>query len=185
MTDRNMERNREREHKELERRDLIMGFSNVVENMSHSMVQIYSRYMAVEGITLLQYHALKAVSTSGPRVDMTSISSATGLPASSITGIIDRLDARGLVKRQHDLTDRRRVLATVTEDGVALIGRIQEQELELLEQLLSASSTEEIGACLSVFYQIDERIQKLVDDRPAPEADGTYPKSEVASSCRC
>lgn len=148
---------------DLNRRQVIEDFSDVMDTISRLMVQIFARHLAPEGITVLQYHALRAISTSGPEMDMSSISTMTGLPASSITGILDRLEKLGLVERQHDSADRRRVVATITPDGAALMQRIMQQEVDRLDHVLSKSSSEDLAVCLKVFQNVEERMHELYD----------------------
>ncbi|MGW8376308.1 MarR family transcriptional regulator [Streptomyces sp. ODS28] len=44
---------------------------------------------------------------------------------SNVTGIVDRLEARGLAERRPDPADRRVKLAAATEEGQALAGRLR------------------------------------------------------------
>lgn len=46
--------------------------------------------------------------------------------ATSVTNIIDRLEAQGLVRRTSHPTDRRTTLAEITEDGRRLVGKATE-----------------------------------------------------------
>jgi MarR family transcriptional regulator, organic hydroperoxide resistance regulator len=47
--------------------------------------------------------------------------------ASNVTGIVDRLEARGLIERRDDPRDRRVKLIALTDAGVALRGRIRDR----------------------------------------------------------
>jgi DNA-binding MarR family transcriptional regulator len=143
------------------REEVITAFSRVIETISRSMVQAFAHQLAPEGITVLQYHALKAIHRSGPELDMSTIATLTGLPASSVTNMVDRLAERGLVERRHHAADRRRVVARITGEGVALMERLQRHELERLRLLLGTSSTEEIAVCLHVFECIEARMQAI------------------------
>ena len=44
----------------------------------------------------------------------------TLIPAPSLVGVIDRLEVRGLVARQRNASDRRRVMVAITEEGRGL-----------------------------------------------------------------
>ncbi|QIM22335.1 MarR family transcriptional regulator [Phycicoccus sp. HDW14] len=46
-----------------------------------------------------------------------ALATATGLRPAATTALIDRLEARGLVERVRDESDRRRVLVRMTEEG--------------------------------------------------------------------
>ena len=47
--------------------------------------------------------------------------------ASNVTGIVDRLEARGLIERRDDPRDRRVKLIALTDDGVELRGQIRDR----------------------------------------------------------
>jgi DNA-binding MarR family transcriptional regulator len=145
------------------RRRVIRDFSEVIDIISREMVQVASRELAGDGLTLLQYHALRAIWTSGPALDMSSIGAATGLTASSLTSIVDRLAERGLVERHHDAKDRRRIVATITADGVELMERMKARDLERLANLLESSSTEDLATTLEVFRALHARMQDIYD----------------------
>lgn len=61
-------------------------------------------------LTLLQTH--------GP-MTAGELSARTGLTTGSTTGVIDRLEAAGLARRARDPEDRRRVIVTPDESGIA------------------------------------------------------------------
>ena len=52
-----------------------------------------------------------------PRARMTDVARATGIPLSTLTGVVDRLVARGHAGRAQGLEDRRQVLVTLTARG--------------------------------------------------------------------
>jgi DNA-binding MarR family transcriptional regulator len=72
--------------------------------------------------------------------------------SSNVTGMVDRLEARGLVRRQPDKSDRRVKLVALTPDGLSLRGammaiarrppdvlveRLDTEQLETLSDLLA------------------------------------------------
>lgn len=90
----------------------------------------------------------KTVMTAG------ALTEATGLTTGAITGILDRLERAGFVKRTKDANDRRKVLIELVPsemarlarfyDGLgssmqALAGRYSVSELEMIEGFLSAN----------------------------------------------
>jgi DNA-binding MarR family transcriptional regulator len=50
----------------------------------------------------------------------------TGLTTGAITGVIDRLEKAGLVRRERDSEDRRKVFIAIVPQNVAKIGRLYE-----------------------------------------------------------
>ncbi|MER5768249.1 MarR family winged helix-turn-helix transcriptional regulator [Streptomyces sp. NPDC001985] len=61
---------------------------------------------------------------------------------SNVTGIVDRLELRGLVERRPDPHDRRVKLAAATEEGANTVGRLRES-LDFAREPLGRLSEEE------------------------------------------
>ena len=76
---------------------------------------------------------------------MRELAEAMGYDASHITGIVDRLEERGLVERRPDPTDRRVKRLVVTDAGVALQAEIEARvfnHLPMLDRLTVAQRRE-------------------------------------------
>ena len=91
------------------------------------------------GITPVQYAALHAVSVA-PGIDQRTLARTIGLDASTIGGVIDRLEARGLIERSANAEDRRVKLLSLTSSGKSLLRaatpamlRAQQRMLEPLD----------------------------------------------------
>lgn len=92
------------------------------------------------GLTPVQFAALQAVANS-PGLDQRSLAGAIGLDTSTVAGVVDRLEARGLMLRSASPEDRRVRLLTLTPEGEALLAsalpavlRAQQRILEPLPQ---------------------------------------------------
>ncbi|MEV8591623.1 MarR family transcriptional regulator [Streptomyces sp. NPDC052012] len=64
---------------------------------------------------------------------------------SNVTGIVDRLEARGLVERRPDPADRRVKLAVATEEGRKVVRSLQESLRFAREPLAGLSEPERIA----------------------------------------
>src|SRR5438067_1484128 len=60
------------------------------------------------------------------RVTAGRLAEVTGLTTGAITGVVDRLQKAGLVRRERDADDRRKVFITIIPENVAKIGRFYE-----------------------------------------------------------
>ena len=101
-------------------------------------------------LTLPQAHLLRLLHTGPPRT-MTSIAGALGCDASNVTGLVDRLEARGLIERKSSTNDRRMKTLHVTTAGASIVdvlkqkmfeppdgfARLQKDELATLHALLA------------------------------------------------
>ncbi len=72
------------------------------------------------GLTPIQYAALQAVANA-PGVDQRTLARSIALDTSTTGGVVDRLQARGLLQRNASPDDRRVRLLTLTPDGLALL----------------------------------------------------------------
>jgi MarR family transcriptional regulator, organic hydroperoxide resistance regulator len=85
-----------------------------------------------------QVMALKALEPGKPR-PMSDLAYALRCDNSNITGIVDRLEARGLVERRPGVDDRRVKMLEVTPEGAALRKRLYERLSRPPEPLASLS----------------------------------------------
>jgi DNA-binding MarR family transcriptional regulator len=72
---------------------------------------------------------------------------------SNVTGIVDRLEARGLVSRQPDPADRRVKLAAVTAEGSATADRLR-SSLDFAREPLSALSADDRRALRDLLRRV-------------------------------
>jgi DNA-binding MarR family transcriptional regulator len=61
----------------------------------------------------------------------------TGLTTGTVTGVVDRLEEAGFVRRERDATDRRKVLVTPVPEAMATLGEHYRHHGEHLEAVLS------------------------------------------------
>ena len=80
-------------------------------------------------LTPVQGHALRLLDPKQP-IAMSALADALFCHASNVTGIVDRLEARGLVERQAGREDRRVKTLALTEAGK----RVRSQVVELMRR---------------------------------------------------
>lgn len=127
-----------------ERRALLAQLLVAIDDMGWRNLRTAERMLAPHGLTFAQAIALALLAKGEPELDMSRVAAKTGLPASTVTGIMDRLVARGLVKRHHSETDRRRITASATEAGIAILQELNASRLTSLQRLMDDFSPEEI-----------------------------------------
>lgn len=102
-------------------------------------IDLYSRQLAKQyRLTGPQLVCLRYVRRHGP-VTPSELAEAVSLSQATITGIIDRLHAQGLVTRDRSDEDRRRVIVALTDQGRQLVDSLpsplQERFAKRLESL--------------------------------------------------
>lgn len=76
-------------------------------------------------LTPVQGHALRLLEPERP-LAMSALADALFCHASNVTGIVDRLESRGLVERRPGLEDRRVKTLALTAEGARVRGRVVE-----------------------------------------------------------
>ena len=94
-------------------------------------------------ITVAQLKVLLGLKTIGPS-PMSAIASVAGVVPSTATGIVDNLVAKGLVLRDQDPNDRRRVICRLSPAGEQLTNGVWTWGREQIANLLDNMSIEQI-----------------------------------------
>src|SRR5436190_16627951 len=97
----------------------------------------------------------------------------TGLTTGAITGLVDRLEKVGYVRRAADPNDRRRVIVEPLEERLRALGPLYEPVLRAMDDVYSRYSDAELAVVLDFARRVnqarDEHITGLRDDA-APKA---------------
>jgi DNA-binding MarR family transcriptional regulator len=95
--------------RQMNRDELVAALNRALRDASGQGV-LYSQAVAERlGIGSTDLECLDIIVMRGP-LTAGELASASGLSTGAITGVIDRLDRAGFVKREHDAADRRKVL---------------------------------------------------------------------------
>ncbi|WP_373353198.1 MarR family winged helix-turn-helix transcriptional regulator [Pseudoroseicyclus sp. CXY001] len=100
--------------------DQLVCFEIYAANLA--MHRLYKPLLDPLGLTYPQFLVLKALWEEDGR-SLGAIGSALGLESSTLTPLVKRLEARGLVARARDGADERRVRVSLTEAGRAMEGQ--------------------------------------------------------------
>ena len=103
-------------------------------------------------ITVAQFQVLRRL-WSGDGVGTLVLSRETTLDAGTITGVLDRLETKGLIERVRNASDRREVRVVLTEQGRALEAPLGDVLSDINERALaglSESQRRELMAMLEV-----------------------------------
>ena len=98
--------------------DALPGF--FIRRLQQIAVAIFLEETEGRGITPVQFAALAGVQRQ-PGIDQRTLARGIGLDTSTIGGVIDRLEARGLMRRNASPQDRRVRLLTLSDAGQALL----------------------------------------------------------------
>ncbi len=78
------------------------------------------------------------------RVTAGRLAEVTGLTTGAITGVVDRLEKAGLVRRERDGSDRRKVFIATVPENVAKIGRFYQHMQRAMQKNMESYSDAEL-----------------------------------------
>ena len=99
---------------------------------------------------------LVALLGSSGQTSVKSLVADLGLPRSTMTAIVDRLEARGLIKRLPNPQDRRSVILEATPSGLEALLRYQDGMLDFARHLRAILGQEEQAQLIHLIQKIDE-----------------------------
>lgn len=103
------------------------------------------------GITLQQYNVLRILRGAGPEgLPTLEIAGRMIEHSPGITRLLDRLERRKLVTRLRCPKDRRRVLCTITPDGLRLLSKLDAPVLEANERALGTLTDRQSATLVSL-----------------------------------
>jgi DNA-binding MarR family transcriptional regulator len=113
--------------------------------------------LAELGLSFSQAHALRLLDPDEP-MPMSALAERLFCDASNVTGIADRLEARGLVRRESLVGDRRVKALTITPKGM----KLREQVMELMSrppEAIAALSEEDQLALRDILARAVEHLR--------------------------
>jgi DNA-binding MarR family transcriptional regulator len=101
-------------------------------------------------LSLTHLHVLTTLETSGP-LSMSHLAEALDVSVASATGIVSRMEERGLVERRHSDADRRVVLVHLTDAGSAVFPAMDDQRRAHMSTVLARLTEAELDNLLVGF----------------------------------
>jgi DNA-binding MarR family transcriptional regulator len=155
------------------------------EAMRRSSAQgvLYGQVVAnVAGIANSDLECMDILYLEG-RVTAGRLAEVTGLTTGAITGVVDRLEKAGLVRRERDDSDRRKVFIAVVPEAAAKIGQFYVPMQQAMEKVFSAYSDEELRLLLRFavegykgVLEATEALKGVIDTPPEKRANLKMPK---------
>ena len=110
------------------------------------------------GLTVSQSYCLRDLYFKGPQ-SMSELATLLGVRLSTMTGVIDQLEGKGLVERVDDPEDRRSLQVRLTSDGRKHYQAAHEAFLTHLAPLVEGRSAAERETILAFLSEVTETIR--------------------------
>ncbi len=135
---------------------------HAIRRLQQIAVAVFLQEAEPFGLTPVHFGALQAVRRS-PGVDQRTLAGTIGLDTSTTGGVIDRLEARGLLRRNPSPTDRRVRLLTPTDEGLALLDQVYPAMLRAQDRILEplpAQERQEFMRMLRVLVSANNELSR-------------------------
>jgi DNA-binding MarR family transcriptional regulator len=124
-----------------------------IRRLNQIAVAIFLQETEAHGLTPVQYAALSKVGVT-PGVDQRTLARSIGLDTSTIAGVIDRLEARGLMQRKSSPEDRRVRLLSLTHEGQNLLQAVEPDMLKAQQRILKPLPAAERDAFMRMLRKL-------------------------------
>ncbi len=132
-------------------------FCLLIKNTWQKLSRYYNQRLSGHDLTVPKALLLLEIAP-GSGENPKSLAAKLDLESSSMTGLLDRLEKKGLIERRPDPDDRRGILIFLTPNGIAAREDIKSLVDQLDRKLLEALSPEEIKTFRRVLAVIGKQI---------------------------
>ncbi len=94
-----------------------------------------------------------------PSLSMSEIAKKMERTTAATTGLVDRLETLGCLKRAHSTVDRRKILVQITKDGVALVAQIKRDVVASILEIFELLTPSERVSWLRIYEKIFDFCQ--------------------------
>lgn len=126
--------------------------------LSTAAVMFHSVLAHKQGLSASDEKAMDLLDRFGP-LTAGELGSRTGLAPASVTGLIDRLEKKGFVRRSRDKLDGRRVLIELDRERTAALGPLFDDLVREMNELCAGYSVEQLGLIADFMLKAAARQQ--------------------------
>jgi MarR family transcriptional regulator for hemolysin len=134
-----------------------IGF--LIHDVSRLRRTVVDKALRPMGVTRSKWWVLAKLSRhNGQGMMQTELAKVMDVGKVTLGGLIDRLEAGGLVKRQPDPTDRRAKRVVMTPKGTKLLADIQSIATKVNDQILNGIGRNDISRAETVLYKMKQQL---------------------------
>jgi DNA-binding MarR family transcriptional regulator len=138
--------------------DAALEFMRLMWAVDHELQSVSKRMLGRLGLTAPQRLALRFIGRQ-PRLTASVLAGLLHLDPGTITGIVKRLEQRGLVERERNAGDTRLMHLTLTAAGRALNRRRRGTVEAAVCRLLASSSAADLAAAAGVLKRLAAELE--------------------------
>jgi len=109
------------------------------------------------GLTEQQWRVIRALSEV-EEYDAGKLAAVSYILSPSLTRILQRLEARELIRRRVDDADQRRTLISLTADGRALFNAVRPLSRDIYEEIASNLGASRLSGLYNILEEVEQRL---------------------------
>jgi|ERR1022692_288042 MarR family 2-MHQ and catechol resistance regulon transcriptional repressor len=139
--------------------DQRSGTYNAIVATYKIMFRKMTEMLLKEGLTQPQFQALRVVAKYGP-TPMKTISDKMTVSAANVTGIVDRLESKGLILRHARSDDRRATIIALTAKGKKVQEGVSGKTAKFVQEALREFTPEEQETLGRLLAKLQEEMSR-------------------------
>lgn len=138
------------------KQDILYDF--LIRHAWHRISRMYNQKASEHQMTMSIGFILMIVDKEG--TPSTQLGPRMGMEPTSLSRTLKTMEDRGLIRREEDKVDKRKVLIFLTDDGVGFRRLVKETILEFNEKILSTIPKEKLDVFQEVIHQMDQLVEE-------------------------
>lgn len=139
---------------------------HLIRRVHQISMAIFAEECAAFGLTSVQFAALTEI-RSNPDVDATRLSSLIAFDRSTLGDVLERLEAKGWIKRTPSPQDKRIKVLRLSKAGLAVLDGVEPAVLRVQERLLAPLDPGERDAMMRMLAHLIGGHEKVSPDEGA------------------
>ena len=131
-----------------------------IRTIYRTVLKRLNERLGKERNTFSQYSVLLALSRNGP-MQMNKLGEHMLVAPANVTGLVDRMEKKGYVRRRRDEKDRRLYIIEATEEGSRIFRRISSRFRQYAGSLGLSLTPEELGSALAALRKVMAELEEL------------------------
>ncbi|HEX9338716.1 MAG TPA: MarR family transcriptional regulator [Pseudonocardiaceae bacterium] len=148
---------------------MIERFANLGRQLSQATVLFHAQIAEHVGLSATDHKCLDLAVQAERPLTAGQIADLSGLSTGAVTGVIDRLERAGFVRRVRDPHDRRKVLVEVSKGSLSRYGDAYDGLWTALDKTITDYTEDELAAIerwvTSMVAMLRAEAQRLADGR--------------------
>jgi DNA-binding MarR family transcriptional regulator len=128
---------------------------HLIRRAHQTSMAVFAQEMAVFDVTALQFAIMQTL-LDAPGCDQVTVAQQVALDAATSGAVIGRLEARGWLRRDSDVSDKRRKLLWLTDEGRKAAHQMKKPVQNVQNKLLAPLSADERRQLVALLKKITD-----------------------------